>query len=179
MQSQSLVDSFTLSTSQRCRGISALSFNSLASDFLRGSQRNLLFNKSGLVYVRFSPTEKNGVLHQKPATHNRTSIRCFMHNSEVFRPADYGRLPACSISLPGHHAESVQWQGRKCAACRLRRRFSKTHPTFASRVSSGPLFGVPEGRDRGWWQGLVPEEIRSRFRGTAFANPKFLPMVSL
>eukprot|EP00884_Botryococcus_braunii_P019089 jgi/Botrbrau1/5864/Bobra.0366s0043.2 len=160
-------------------GISALSLNSLASDFSRGSQKNLLLNKSGLVYVHCSPTLKNGALHQKPPTHNRTSIRCFLHNSEVSRPADYCGLPACSLSLPGHRAESVQWQGRKSAVCRLRRRFSKTHPTFASRVTSGPLFGVPEGRERGWWQGLVPAEIRSRFKGTAFANPKFLPMVSL
>jgi hypothetical protein len=54
-----------------------------------------------------------------------------------------------------------------------------THPSWVACVAEGQFDAVPIGAGRRGWQRLLPKGLYARLEDTAFANPKFLPMVLL
>lgn len=71
-------------------------------------------------------------------------------------------------------------QARKRQPYRCRRLSGRHNVSCIAQVSNGHLDAAPVSRGGGsWWESIIPPDVRSRFKGTAFANPKFFPMVSL
>jgi hypothetical protein len=54
-----------------------------------------------------------------------------------------------------------------------------THPSWVACVAEGQFDAVPIGAGRRGWQRLLPKGLYVRLQDTAFANPKFMPMVLL
>lgn len=153
----------------------------IVADLQCFSQSTAFCCREGVCYRQ--SRQLRGAIHSIQSRRLQTPHGFLLDHSKVSANRRVFAAQARCLHPRAHDIEAIVQtclQARRRQTHRCRRLPGRHSVSCVAQVSGGHLDAGPVSRGgRSWWESIVPPDVRSRFKGTAFANPKFFPMVSL